>query len=126
AVLLYCGVAYVIPEYARLVAAALALAATAVGIPAATIVARESRIKDPGFVVIDEVAGQALTLMAAPFSWKTAAAGFILFRLFDILKPPPVRQLEALREGTGIVVDDLGAGLYGALVLWLLHHYRVL
>jgi phosphatidylglycerophosphatase A len=76
--------------------------------------------KDPGNVVIDEVLGQWLTLAgAAVLNWKTLLAGFILFRVFDIWKPWPVRQFEKLPEGTGIVVDDLAAGVYGALILYI-------
>ena len=105
---------------------AMALLAVAVGIPAATRVARASGRKDPQFVVIDETAGQLITLIAAPLAWKSFLAGFILFRAFDIVKPPPVRQLERLPEGTGIVVDDVAAGLYGLAVMQLLLHFGLL
>ena len=105
---------------------AAAAAVTLVGIPAATRVARASGLKDPQFVVIDEVAGQLVTLIAVPLAWKTFLVGLILFRACDILKPPPVRQLESLPEGTGIVVDDLGAGLYALGVMHLLLHFRLL
>lgn len=101
----------------------LACLAIAVGIPAATRVARASLAKDPQFVVIDETAGQLITLIGAPLGWKSFLAGFILFRAFDIVKPPPVRQLERLPEGTGIVVDDVAAGLYGLLVMQILVHF---
>ena len=104
----------------------LAAVAVVIGIPAATRVARELRRKDPGCVVIDEVAGQLITLIAVPVSWKTLLAGFILFRAFDTTKPPPVRQLERLPEGTGIVVDDIGAGIYALIIMHILLHYRVL
>ena len=83
-----------------------------VGIPAATIAARESGKEDPGFVVIDEVAGQWIALLACPPDWAHALIALILFRLFDIVKPPPARQLEALPGGWGIVFDDVAAGLY--------------
>ena len=106
--------------------AGLALLAVAVGIPAATRVARGMGSKDPGLVVIDEVAGQWITLLFAPVTWKTLLAGFILFRAFDILKPPPVRQLERLPEGTGIVVDDVAAGIYALLVMQLVLHFGLL
>jgi phosphatidylglycerophosphatase A len=112
--------------FAHISAAAAAVLTTVIGIPAATIVARESQKKDPGFVVIDEVAGQLLPLTLAPANWKYLFASFILFRCFDIFKPPPVRQLEALPEGTGIVLDDIGAGLYALLVLFLLLHFKLL
>ena len=99
---------------------AAAIAATAIGIPAATIVARESGREDPGHVVIDEVAGQLLALIGLPADWKHAALGLLLFRAFDITKPPPVRQLERLHGGTGIMLDDLAAGLMALAVGHLL------
>lgn len=114
AVLLWFGVAHAVHVSAAALAVGTVFAAllvTAVGIPAATIVARESGRKDPGFVVIDEVAGQLIALIAIPLDWKHAAVALLLFRLFDILKPPPVRQLERLPEGTGIMLDDVAAGL---------------
>jgi phosphatidylglycerophosphatase A len=108
------------------VAVALALILILIGIPSATRVARASGIKDPQFVVIDEVAGQLVALIAVPLAWKSFLAGFILFRAFDIVKPPPVRQLEALPEGTGIVLDDIAAGLYALLVMHLLMRFGLL
>jgi phosphatidylglycerophosphatase A len=91
------------------------------GIPAATIVARESGRHDPQFVVIDEVAGQWIALLGSAANWRHAIIALVLFRLFDITKPFPVRQLEALPEGWGIVLDDVGAGLYALGVASLLH-----
>ena len=108
------------------VAYALAILVTLIGIPAATRVARASGTKDPQFVVIDEVAGQLIALIGAPLAWKTFLAGFILFRAFDIVKPPPVRQLERLPEGTGIVLDDVAAGIYSFLGMQLLLHFGLL
>jgi phosphatidylglycerophosphatase A len=105
---------------------AMVALAVGVGIPAATQVARASGVKDPQFVVIDETAGQLITLIGAPLGWKSFLAGFILFRAFDIVKPPPVRQLERLPEGTGIVLDDVAAGLYGLAVMQLLLHFNLL
>jgi len=104
---------------------ALIAVVIAIGIPAATLEARGCGRKDPSHVVIDEVAGQLITLIACPIVWQALLAGFILFRVFDILKPPPVRSLEKLPEGTGIVVDDVGAGIYGLMVLQLLLHFGV-
>ena len=100
--------------------------AVALGIPAATQVARAAGLKDPQFVVIDEVAGQLIALIAIPVSWQSLLLGFILFRGFDITKPPPVRQLEGLPEGTGIVVDDVAAGLYALAGMHLLLHFGLL
>lgn len=119
--LIWAGIAYETPLSLRtLIGIALALLAVLIGIPAATQVSRASGKKDPQFVVIDEVAGQLIALISVPLAWKTFLAGFILFRVFDILKPPPVRQLERLPEGTGIVLDDVAAGIYALLVMQLL------
>jgi phosphatidylglycerophosphatase A len=75
--------------------------------------------KDPGIVVVDEVIGQWITLAGAQtIDWKSCLVAFFLFRLFDIWKPAPVRQLEALPGGLGINADDAMAGIYGAVVLW--------
>jgi phosphatidylglycerophosphatase A len=126
-VLLWSAVAYgLAPALRTPVAIALAVLVVLIGIPAATRVARGSGVKDPQFVVIDEVAGQLIALIGVPLGWKTFLAGFILFRGIDILKPPPVRQLESLPEGTGIVVDDVAAGLYAFAVMHLLLHFGVL
>jgi phosphatidylglycerophosphatase A len=93
------------------------------GVPAATIAARESGRHDPGFVVIDEVAGQWITLLFCPPDWPHALIALILFRLFDITKPFPVRSLERLPEGWGIVFDDVAAGLYALGVASLVRHW---
>ncbi len=100
-----------------------AIAVTLIGIPAATIVARESGREDPGHVVIDEVAGQLIALIAIPADWRHAALSLLLFRFFDILKPPPIRQLERLPEGTGIMLDDVAAGILALLVAQLALHF---
>jgi phosphatidylglycerophosphatase A len=67
---------------------------------------------DPSAVVIDEVAGFLLAMTFLPFSWLVLGLGFVLFRIFDVFKPYPIRQLEGLSGGFGIVIDDLLAGLY--------------
>jgi phosphatidylglycerophosphatase A len=122
-VLLWWAAARVIDSRWQLfVAVALALAVTALGIRPSTVVARESGVKDPGFVVIDEVAGQLIALIGVPLDWKYLLAGFILFRGFDITKPFPLRRLESLPEGTGIMMDDVGAGLYALLLLQVWIH----
>jgi len=89
------------------------------GIWASTIAADVSGRKDPGLVVVDEVIGQWITLSGATvLNWKSWAAAFVLFRVLDIWKPAPARRLESLPGGTGIVMDDVMAGIYGALVLF--------
>jgi phosphatidylglycerophosphatase A len=96
---------------------------TLVGIPAASIVERESDRQDPGHVVIDEVAGQLTALLFVPLEAWHVVLAFVLFRFFDILKPPPVRQLERLHGGLGIMVDDLAAGVYALIVALIVHHW---
>jgi len=90
------------------------------GIPAATIVERESGRHDPQFIVIDEVAGQWITLLFSPADWRHGLITLVLFRLFDIVKPFPVRRLERLPAGWGIVFDDVAAGLYALGIASLL------
>lgn len=117
------GIAILLREVAGwrpLYFAGLALVLLAPAIYAAGETARQSGMKDPGMVVVDEVLGQWIALAGAmTLNWQSYLAAFLLFRLFDIWKPPPVRQLEALPGGTGIVADDLMAGIYAALVLFL-------
>ena len=117
---------WIVPGWQPWVAVLLALTTVLAGIPAATRVARASGRKDPQFVVIDEVAGQLITLIAAPIAWQSLLLGFILFRGFDIVKPPPVRRLERLPEGVGIVVDDVAAGFYGLAVMQGVLHFGLL
>jgi len=98
----------------------LAAAGFAPAVWAANVTASAVKRKDPGLVVVDEVLGQWIALAGAhPFNWTSALAAFLLFRLFDIWKPAPVRQLEALPGGLGINADDVMAGVYAALVLFL-------
>jgi phosphatidylglycerophosphatase A len=108
------------------IAIALVFLVTTVGIAAATRVSRGAGVKDPQFVVIDEVAGQLVALIAVPLGWKPFLAALILFRAFDIVKPPPVRQLEAVPEGAGIVLDDIAAGLYALVCVHLFLHFGLL
>jgi len=97
----------------------LAAAAVPVAVWAASSEAKQSGEDDPRVVVVDEVVGQWVTLAGVTvFNWKSWLGAFLLFRLMDIWKPPPVRQLERLRGGSGIVADDVMAGVYAALVLF--------
>ena len=73
--------------------------------------------KDPGYVVIDEFAGFFVTVCFLPQSMLLGVVGFFLFRVLDIIKPPPARQAESLPAGWGIVMDDVFAGIYGNLIL---------
>ena len=114
AVLLWAGAVLAFHPGRVALAVGTALAAvgiTFIGIPAATTVARESGREDPGFVVVDEVAGQWIALIAIRPDWRHAVLALVLFRLFDIWKPWPIRRLEELPEGTGIMLDDVAAGV---------------
>jgi phosphatidylglycerophosphatase A len=107
--------------YGRGVLLLLTAILLAPGIWSASVVARETNKTDPQIVVVDEVIGQWITLAgAATFTWKTYLAAFVLFRLLDIWKPAPARQLESLPLGWGIVADDVMAGIYGALAIFVL------
>jgi phosphatidylglycerophosphatase A len=99
------------------------LAVTLIGIWAATRSERLQQKKDPSIVVIDEVAGQMIALLSGPFwiqTWWSILTAFILFRAFDIWKPYPIRRLEKLESGLGIMADDVLAGIYALIVNSLL------
>lgn len=102
---------------------AVAVMITLVGIWAASRTEKLSGRKDPGKVVIDEVAGQFIALIPVPFVlgtfWWAAILSFVLFRFFDIVKPYPARRLESLESGLGIMMDDIVAGVYAAVVVAL-------
>ena len=99
----------------------------AVAIWSAGVASRVLSQADPRSVIIDEVAGFLVTMAGQPLSWKTVVAGFFLFRLFDVWKPQPLRWLEKLHGGVGIVADDIGAGVYANLCLalgaWLFNRF---
>jgi phosphatidylglycerophosphatase A len=90
-----------------------------VGVAAATHLAQRLGIEDPGVVVVDEVVGMWVTLLFLPLTPFTAVAGFFAFRVMDVVKPYPARQLEHLRGGWGIMADDLMAGVYANLLVRL-------
>jgi phosphatidylglycerophosphatase A len=87
------------------------------GVAASTRLALQLGRKDPGAAVVDEVVGMWLSLLFLPFTPATAAAAFLLFRVLDVFKPYPARQLEALPGGWGIMTDDVMAGVYANLLL---------
>jgi len=100
---------------------------TWVGIWAATRTERVLALKDPGIVVVDEVAGQMIALLPVSvvgLGWVWIIVSFTLFRLFDIFKPYPARRCESLRGGLGVMMDDLVAGAYAAVVVALLSLVR--
>jgi phosphatidylglycerophosphatase A len=123
-------IAWPLAAYAGFAGWAFALMAAALFAPAvwaAGVTAEALKVKDPQCVVVDEVIGQWISLAGAgTLDWKSYLVAFVLFRLFDIWKPPPVRQLEALPGGWGINADDALAGVYAAVVLWLVSRSGVL
>ncbi|HKO43713.1 MAG TPA: phosphatidylglycerophosphatase A [Pyrinomonadaceae bacterium] len=102
----------------------LAIVLSLVGTWAASQAERFSKTKDPGIVVIDEVAGQYIALLPLPFlfdpAWWTIIVAFVLFRFFDIVKPYPARRLEDIKGGLGIMADDLVAGVYAGIGVMLI------
>ncbi len=104
-----------------LITLALILAFTLLGAWSSTVAERYWG-EDPSRVVIDEVVGQWITLLAIPavFSWWHVLAAFVLFRFFDIVKPLGVRKMENFKSGWGIMADDILAGCYGAILIYLL------
>ena len=102
-----------------------ALVATLIFIALAIWIAHEAEkviaSKDPGCIVIDEVAGMMVTLLGLPFTPVVALAGFLLFRVLDVFKPPPIRTVERkMTGGVGIVLDDILAGIIANLILRLI------
>jgi len=121
AVATLCAIPLVLLGWKALVLAILA--AVVLGVPACGSYARSSRIYDPSDCVLDEVAGQWLALLPVAVAargdrWPVYVAGFLAFRLFDIWKPWPVWWAERLPGGSGIMADDLFAGVYAALIVF--------
>jgi len=109
-----------LPAWGQFAAAVLCFV---VGIPICGIGARQLGMKDPGAVVFDEIASFAVVFLWTPFNLLTAALGFALFRVFDVLKPWPASRLERLPGGLGIMADDCAAALYAAAGLWLIDRW---
>lgn len=101
-----------VPVYAGLV-----LALFFIAVPAASTHARVLGAHDPKVIVIDEVCGQLAAFLLVPATWACLSVGFVLFRVFDILKPFPIRRLENLPGGWGIMIDDVAAAIYSAAIL---------
>jgi phosphatidylglycerophosphatase A len=91
----------------------------ALGVPASSSYSSALKKKDPGRIVIDEAAGQFLVFVSVAPDWTLLIAGFLLFRFFDIVKPFPIRKLEALPSGWGIMADDVAAALLAKALLHL-------
>jgi phosphatidylglycerophosphatase A len=89
------------------------------GVWSSTVAGRYFGLPDPQKVVIDEVVGTLLTLLLLRLNWAGALVGFLLFRLFDVTKPYPVSSFERLPGGFGVMADDVMAGIYAHVVLWM-------
>ena len=88
-----------------------------VGVPICAVGIKHYQSKDPKHVVFDEIAAFPFVFMFAPLTWGTAVLGFVLFRLFDIAKPWPIRRFERLPHGWGVMADDLIAGIFACGIL---------
>lgn len=102
----------------------LAFAITVAGVPLARAAEKEAGREDPGWFVLDEVAGYLIAVLGLPLTWPVLLGAFVSFRVFDIWKPPPIRRLEKQGGGIGVMADDLMAGIYAnvavRVVLWFL------
>jgi len=96
-----------------------------IGTWSARYVSAVRKVEDPQEVVIDEVVGYLITMYLVPFSWVTVVCGFLLFRLFDIFKPGPIKLVEKVPHGYGIMLDDILAGIFANILLQILY-YKVL
>jgi phosphatidylglycerophosphatase A len=102
------------------------VAVSVVGMLAAERAGRYWGVADASPIVIDEVAGYLVTMALVPFSWPAALAGFVLFRIFDVLKPWPASALDRVKNGFGVVMDDLAAGVWAWAALAALRALRVI
>lgn len=109
---------FLIAPYGASVEVACLIAVSLAGIWASTEAAHHFGKEDPGYVVIDEVAGQLMTYLLLDVGAVGALLGFLVFRALDIVKPWPAGRFEALPGGVGIMADDLMAGVYGWIILW--------
>ena len=109
---------------AAYVAATAAL--TALAITAAARAGAYWRVVDASPIVIDEVVGYLVTMMLVPFSWQAVLAGFLAFRIFDVLKPWPASAFDRVKSGFGVVMDDVAAGVWAWVALAVLRALRVL
>jgi len=96
---------------------AIVLAIVGAAIAVSEVAERTYGVKDSGKIVADEIAGFFVSMLFVPFRWPHIAAAFIIFRVMDVLKPPPIRRLQFLHGGWGVVIDDFLAGLITCLVV---------
>jgi phosphatidylglycerophosphatase A len=116
------------PEQHFMLLVGLNILLFAAGVWASKRTCEISNLEDPSQVVVDEISGQLIALTPLAFGSSTALVilGFILFRLFDITKPYPIRKLEHLPNGFGVMLDDVLAGVFAAVIVWLVTYFRLL
>lgn len=113
---------YLLAQAGPLIYMVVTLLLVGIGVWAAQAYEDQSGTHDSKEIVIDEVVGYLITMVWLPITWQSAVAGFILFRFFDIVKPPPIRQLDQkVQGGFGVMVDDIAAGLISSLIMQLLY-----
>jgi phosphatidylglycerophosphatase A len=115
--------AWAVAQLGPLVAGGAILALFAVSVVAAGHAGRHWGVVDASQIVIDEVVGYLVTMAFVPFSWPAAMAGFLLFRVCDVLKPWPASAFDRVKSGLGVVLDDVAAGVWAGGLLWLLARY---
>ena len=114
---------FLLSMFARDAAGVVVIALMLVAIWVSEHAERVLDAKDPGCIVIDEVVGMMVTMLGLPFNFKTAILGFVFFRLFDILKPSPVRNIQdGLPGGVGVVMDDVAAGVMANILLHIVYY----
>ncbi|WP_457623682.1 phosphatidylglycerophosphatase A family protein [Persephonella sp.] len=101
----------------------ITLAVFFIGLWASTVVVETFKEKDPEYIVIDEIAGYMVAMIGIEPTWQNLLIAFIIFRIFDILKPPPIRFFERLPSGLGVMADDVIAGIYTLVIMHLLVNY---
>jgi len=107
-------------EYTLLNQIFITLAVFFVGIWASTYLVEKYQEKDPEYIVIDEIAGYMVSMIGFYPSWQNLLIAFVLFRFFDILKPPPIKMFEKLPSGLGVMADDIIAGIYTWLCMYII------
>jgi phosphatidylglycerophosphatase A len=112
--------AWAVARLEPLPAAGAILALFVVSVVAAGHAGRHFQVVDASQIVIDEVVGYLVTMAFVPFSWPAAAAGFLLFRVCDVLKPWPASAFDRIKNGYGVVLDDVAAGAWAGMGLWVL------
>jgi phosphatidylglycerophosphatase A len=92
-------------------------------VPLANAAEKEAGARDPRWFVLDEVAGYLIAVLGHPLTWPHLLGAFVAFRFFDIFKPPPIRRLERQGGGIAVMADDLVAGLYANVAVWVVRWF---